>query len=438
MSISRPTDQGEIVLDRPQNVSEQTTSAECATTTGPNPSPAEATFVAHADAQRPEPDDGTSVEYLPDGGCLVQVDGCEVEDITGRWIDNLANGYGGVLTGRVDPGRPNLPPHKTPWHRGVTGYRGRDSEPRDIPALIENVARRMAFGHERGLLNLGARVPTTLVGLDVDAYAPKRGAATLTEQEDRLGPLPSTWVITARCYDTGSGIRLYRVPEGWTGAGMLPSADGTAGDVELIQRHHRFITAPGSLHHTGATYRLYHQSTDDKPRGDVLPADADTPALPDAWLTGLYRKPRMRGAAATTDEMVAFAEECTFDTHPHMLDKTVSDVIDASAVGATRNPAHQALWIAARKARAGCYPWARALGQIEAAARDGYAARGKPFDEFEFSRSVEHAITEALDMTDAECTRWAGDYMGEPVLWRYRQAYRRAYRPLYRPIGPRR
>ncbi len=45
--------------------------------------------------------------------------------------------------------------------------------------------------------NVGLRLPECVLGIDVDAYAGKSGAATLAEAEARLGALPLTWRSTA-------------------------------------------------------------------------------------------------------------------------------------------------------------------------------------------------------------------------------------------------
>ena len=117
--------------------------------------------------------------------------------------------------------------------------------PTDIIARICN--------GERGLLNLGARLPVGVIGIDVDQYGDKRGLDTVAGCEKRCGPLPPTYVATAREYETGSGIRLFRVDEKvWLWPG-----DSDLHGVDIIDRHHRYISAPGSLHHSSARYGLY-------------------------------------------------------------------------------------------------------------------------------------------------------------------------------------
>jgi hypothetical protein len=160
----------------------------------------------------------------------------------------------------------------------------------------------------------------------------------------------------------------------------------------------------------------------------VLPRREALPELPQAWLGALYRKPRARGALATSEDLAAFAATYTFDEHPNALTKTVLGVRKAVGEGKTRNAYHRALWIAAHKARAGCYPWVRAVAQIEAAAAAAYAERGTSLDLYEFSRSVEHAVTRALDMPATELPGWGGaSILKIPLnVPAYRPAYRRA------------
>jgi len=347
---------------------------------------------------------GALVERDATGESWVCHGGIPADRFIHRAQRNARNGWGAVAIGRIDPHRPDDPPGKVPWHRGFTGRDGRDPTSGEIAAWPGNVIHRILAG-ERGILNLGARVPSGVVALDVDHYGPKRGLDTLAEHEGRRGQLPLTYLVTARPYETGSGIRLYQVPHGWEGAGELRRQDGSAGHVELLQRHHRFLTAPGSLHHTGRRYSLWDQRTDTVVKRP-LPPRRELPMLPEAWLHDLHRKPRQRGMAATREEVAAFAQECTFDDCPRQLGKTVQRVRDATGDNETRPAYHRALFIAARKARAGCYPWERAVVEIERAAREVYTLRGRQLDAYDFARSVEHAVTEAMDLPSDEVARW--------------------------------
>jgi hypothetical protein len=178
--------------------------------------------------------------------------------------------------------------------------------------------------------------------------------------------------------------------------------------VETIQRHLRYVAAPGSIHHTGAIYQLYHETLGPQCHSFVLPPP-DDPALvllPERWLEALYRRPRRPGTSVDIEDITAVASEWVFDEHPEMLDATVRTVRGATGEGATRNATHRALWIAARKARAGCYPFSRAVAEIEVAAAAAYAERGMELGLDDFARSIKHAVADALNMSDAEVKAW--------------------------------
>jgi hypothetical protein len=198
--------------------------------------------------------------------------------------------------------------------------------------------------------------------------------------------------VTARPYESGSGIRLYRVPDDWRGPTVLKADDGSNGHVELIQRHHRLAAAPPSYHHTGKRYKTYDQRTR---RRVPLPPMQDLPKLPDEWLDGLRTDPAKAVTGEATDETVAqFAAEHTSNAQPWHLTKYVLPPV-RSATADTRNAAFDALHEAARMARVGWYPWATAIAEIEAAARDSYSKRDSRFDESDFARSVRYAVDAA-------------------------------------------
>ena len=181
------------------------------------------------------------VEHLDNGHTEVIHGGLSYEEILEIGERNNPNGYGIVLTGRVDPNRPELEPHKTPWVGGYHGFSERYGQPDELAGMMRRVMRRMVRRGERGIVNLGDRLARGEIGLDVDAYDGRRGLITLAEHESHLGPLPPTIRVTAREFDSGSGIRLFRVPrQDWRGAGMLKTPDGEYGNVDLIQPHLRF------------------------------------------------------------------------------------------------------------------------------------------------------------------------------------------------------
>jgi hypothetical protein len=162
---------------------------------------------------------GAQVTSLGGDWCVVEYNGLDANVICERAGWHLANGHSPLLTGRVDPERPNMPPHKTPWRIGTIGYNARTVLVAELRDMLESVVRQLGSGRQRGVVNLGCRLAAGIVGIDSDGHSGKRGPQTIAEHEARLGPLPDTYVIAARGYDEGCGIRLYRTPLDWHGVG---------------------------------------------------------------------------------------------------------------------------------------------------------------------------------------------------------------------------
>ncbi|WP_242908694.1 bifunctional DNA primase/polymerase [Actinomadura terrae] len=162
-----------------------------------------------------------------------------------------------------------LPAHrKKPVPRGWTGSGGA------WPSFADCAA--WADGPE-GAGNIALRLPPGVIGVDVDNYDAKAGAATLADAEARWGVLPATWRTTSR--DDGvSGIRLYRVPEGLAWPGELGA------DVELIHAGYRYAVVWPSVHPEGRTYRWISPSG---LTSTAVPDPDQFPPLPDAWVEGL-------------------------------------------------------------------------------------------------------------------------------------------------------
>ena len=140
--------------------------------------------------------------------------------------------------------------------------------------------------------NIGLRMPEGVIGLDIDAgYSKiehgrevvKTGDVTLAELEARLGPLPATWVSSAR--PAPSGIRFFRVPTELDG--MPVNWPGEAGKfIEIIQPGHRYAVVWPSINPDagGAPYLWDH------PQGHMpatVPRPSELAELPEAWVRGL-------------------------------------------------------------------------------------------------------------------------------------------------------
>jgi hypothetical protein len=120
-------------------------------------------------------------------------------------------------------------------------------------------------------------MPPNVLGVDVDDYANKPGAAVLDALQDQHGPLPPTWTSSSR--GGRSGIRFYRVPEGLRWPGILGPG------IETIRYDHRYAVAWPSLHPEGGTYRW--TQPDSSIALEAIPTVDDLPALPDTWVEAL-------------------------------------------------------------------------------------------------------------------------------------------------------
>lgn len=121
-----------------------------------------------------------------------------------------ANGLNG-WTGPIPIGKERNGRYKDPWVAHRHGWDGTDAAPDEWEELAAEAENRLRNGTP-GILALGERLPAGVLGIDVDAYDGKNGKQTLEDWAQQWGPLPPTYVITARC-DGVSGIRLYRIPE---------------------------------------------------------------------------------------------------------------------------------------------------------------------------------------------------------------------------------
>ena len=157
---------------------------------------------------------------------------------------------------------------------GWTGHGGAWPSFADVQAWCDSDAADEGGG------NIALRLPPDVVGIDVDAYSGKKGAATFAAAVAKWGPLPATWTSTAR--DDGiSGIQLFRIPEGLRWPGELGP------HVEIIYVGYRYLVVWPSVHpDTGGRYRWIRP---DGLTSTVPPTPDDLPKLPPAWVAGITR-----------------------------------------------------------------------------------------------------------------------------------------------------
>lgn len=219
---------------------------------------------------------------------------------------------------------------KFPPPVGFTGAEGRDTTTEDIDRWAHtqpghSIALRMPFvpDSEQG-------PGWCVVGIDVDAYAKgdkvKHGDRTITAKEAEWGPLPATWRSTARGAGP-SGIRFYLAPA-QRYATVLKAAQAdqsVTGDVEIIQRHHRYAVVWPSPHAgAGDIYRWY------APDGQVVdgpPRPHELPWLPLGWVQGLADGAAgLSAASAPRAEGESLLHQLLNDFRPACL-----DVVNAGA-----------------------------------------------------------------------------------------------------------
>ncbi len=161
---------------------------------------------------------------------------------------------------------------------------------------------------EHASASLALRVPGDVLGIDVDAYDEKPGAATLYDLIQECGALPLTFKSTSRMPDDlASGIYFFRVPEGIEWITELPG-------VEFIQRKHRWARVwPSIAPRTGNIYRWYY-GMDARPMDP--PSLKQLPQLPLKWVERL-RDDKPRSASSVSMKSVLGRERGAAEQNGH-------------------------------------------------------------------------------------------------------------------------
>lgn len=207
-------------------------------------------------------------------------------------LPDTANiGYGAAAETYWEKGWRGVLPLKraTKWPppKGFTGYDGAEPSYADILQWSEL--------YPDG--NLCLRLPDGVIGVDVDAYGAKTGAAAFTEAVKRWGPLPDGPQSSSRGEDLVSGLRLFRVPPNTLLETVIVFPEMSIGDIEIIQRHHRYVVCWPSLHPEGRDYWWRNSA------GQLLgiPGIDDIPWLPQSWIDGLKLTPKSLDVSAEFD-----------------------------------------------------------------------------------------------------------------------------------------
>lgn len=216
-------------------------------------------------------------------------------------------GYADVARTYLDNGWAPLPLPRGAKTAPPTGWTGAGGA-WPTPDQVDEWAAQNPAG------NVGLRLPGTVCGIDVDDYDGKGGGTTIAELEHDYGPLPATWKVTSRGNGT-SGIRLYRIPDGT----RLTDAPGPG--IDIIQRHHRYVVAPPSIHPNGNRYRIYGPNGE---RALAPPHVDELPLLPTRWLNALQVRthtptPAQQPRTAHDDDSIAERVNREHDWHNVLL-----------------------------------------------------------------------------------------------------------------------
>jgi len=271
--------------------------------------------------------------------------------------DYWANGWKSVL--------PLPPGSKVPPPKGYTGY----------GALIPSFPDIMAWTEDYPEGNLALRMPETVVGIDVDAYDARTGAATFTEAIRRWGPLPPTVRSTSR-EDGISGIRLYRVPAGTELEAQITFPEMNIGHIEICQFFHRYVVSYPSTHpNAGRVYQWLDDDGNRMPGSDPtrsgIPNIEDLPDLPQGWIDGL-RKSSQTDITTHADPFSVLK-----GLQPGPMSKAVKDALLAAFRHLNSDPGSRhdncmkdvlLLWRLGEQGEPGVAAALRALGQAFAAA----------------------------------------------------------------------
>lgn len=225
--------------------------------------------------------------------------------------------------------------------------------------------------------NIAISPAKTVLGIDVDAYDDKAGAATISAAVSAWGKLPATWSSTSRT-DGVSGIFWFRIPPDLAWPGKLPQGGG----VELIRWDHRYAVAPPSIHPNGAEYHWVTPNGVAEPVGGEFPAPSDLPALPAEWVQGLTsgRKWQARAEADLDDDEVNAWIEARGDHELcAVMDRTMRRHLDLLRHAGPEGGAHDAMrdgvWAVIGDSAAGHHGLWKALAKLRAAFREAVGDR---------------------------------------------------------------
>jgi P4 family phage/plasmid primase-like protien len=263
-------------------------------------------------------------------------------------------------------------------HPPPIGFNKRDSKYPKPEDFVEWATDGKA--HNICVRAAGVTVEHELFGIDVDNYIKGgkeyKGGEQLTELEERLGPLPLTWISSART-DGISGIRHYRVPRGLEWRGKI------ADNIDPIRKGWHYSMVWPSVHPDVNDVVWWFDRvapTEENRalwsgRGEDLPDARELPIMPDAWIDYLTQG-RMKftdrpiDMDSSLDDIYAWADNAFHgddDTEPcskmrEKLDIHISKIIEEASSHPLITAAH---WNLLHLAFEGHLGWVKAVNELD-------------------------------------------------------------------------
>lgn len=290
---------------------------------------------------------------------------------------------------------PVPPLEKAPPPSGYTGEHGKDTDQGDL----------LEFVRDYPGYSIALRMPDGVIGIDVDHYDKpktlpdgtvevirKRGAETLADLEAKWGELPATWSSTSRGDENGPGhsrVLLFRVPAQRYVTKFT--------DIEIIQRHHRYLVVAPSSHEAGGTYTWF--APDGAASLEKVPSPFDLTELPQAWVDGLAEGASSPGLPASDPQSgYALLDQLEHDWRPecsHLTSArlTAIDRLNAADAGSRHDTMTSRVHDVVQTAAAGHTGAAYAITELRAAWDQLTAGEGRSG---EFERMLHTSARKAV------------------------------------------
>lgn len=309
--------------------------------------------------------------------------------------------YGSAALAYVEAGWPSVIPTKVPREKypPLDGYTGYDAA---VPTPDQVSEWATSYPDSNVLL----RMPENVIGIDVDAYGDKHGDATLAELESQYGELTETWRSTSRG-DGPSGIRFYRVPDGFS----WPSTLGPG--IEVVQSTHRYAVVAPSVHPEERQYEWIK----DGQASNTTPGPFELAELPSLWVKRLCLPKSSGPSEVTSDDISQFLSSTAENKEAPTAFRTLVAKYKTNVKnGASRHDEMNSLLRRAmEESYSGLYP---ALDAISAAQEAFLASLGEDQErkrgaKGEIKRSITWAIARALEKTPDQLATIAAKVKGK-------------------------